>query len=528
MSQAEMLTPGKPARWRRVLRDLSIAVAVLAVLLFALPYLVSWPPVRNLLLRAASGPLNGSAKVDRVALGWFAPLEVDGLEIQPADGPPLVAVRSIQADKPWWKLLIEPDAMGQVRIDQPQARLWFTRQGNNFAEVFSGLARQVEPAARPDPFWHKLGVSGRLSGGSFYCRGHGEQEWSIGPINLAVELLPASATARGVPEVVVRPGALVEHAAISQGMCNDLLKFVAPVLADATAIEGDVSIEIGGAAVPLAMPDLLDLDARGTVSLHSVKVGAGQNPLVRAIAGAISRWAKIPPMVQLAHETDVRFDVHNRVVRHDNLRFGVGDESLGLAVQTSGTVGFDEALDLKAVLQLHIAEREGTGQGQALVRALNRRPLELSIEGTLREPKVKPIDVAQSGVALLLSTLDEVDQAQGIEPGSLLEKVRRLGILGAELLDDSRPAADGQPRLDPAAELPAAAVDALQELIRRRRQRKGEQPPPSPSTGERGSPGEAPPRTGPLRRALRGLLERDDRPPESHGGDRPPPAEGSP
>jgi len=75
------------------------------------------------------------------------------------------------------------------------------------------------------------------------------------------------------PVATLDPGPLAENIQLSPEICRDWLKYVAPLVADATSAQGKVTITTEGVSVPLADP--LAMRARGAVDLQQVTIGAG-------------------------------------------------------------------------------------------------------------------------------------------------------------------------------------------------------------------------------------------------------------
>ncbi|MFM7563552.1 MAG: hypothetical protein ACKO81_11015, partial [Planctomycetota bacterium] len=87
------------------------------------------------------------------------------------------------------------------------------------------------------------------------------------------------------PVATLDPGPLAENIQLSPEICRDWLKYVAPLVADATSAQGKVTITTDGVAVPLADP--IAMRARGAVDLQQVTIGAGPlaTQLIEAVQG---------------------------------------------------------------------------------------------------------------------------------------------------------------------------------------------------------------------------------------------------
>lgn len=182
-------------------------------------------------------------------------------------------------------------------------------------------------------------------------------------------------------------GPLLENVRITPEMCQTWLKYVAPLLADATRAEGTFSIALDNAEVPL--PDSMRTAAKGVLTIHSGQVGPG--PLAQEFLGKAQQvrtlidanaaasggsqantWLVIP-------EQQIPFDVRQGRVHHQGLTVTAGD----LVLRTSGSVGFDQTLAL--VAEVPIQDRWIANK--RLLQGLKGTTLQLPIQGSFSQPK---------------------------------------------------------------------------------------------------------------------------------------------
>ena len=103
------------------------------------------------------------------------------------------------------------------------------------------------------------------------------------------------------PLLRVDQGQVIENVRISPELCRLWLKYVAPLVADATQAEGKFSMSVDEVAVPLA--DTTRANVHGHLFVHGAQVGPG--PLaqeflgiaqqIRGVAGG-GRWQQQPPV----------------------------------------------------------------------------------------------------------------------------------------------------------------------------------------------------------------------------------------
>ncbi|MEN0111674.1 MAG: hypothetical protein AAF805_13220, partial [Planctomycetota bacterium] len=155
--------------------------------------------------------------------------------------------------------------------------------------------------------------------------------------------LAALARLHPVPgSVSLRPGPLVSDVALSAEVTERVLKFIAPVLADATRIDGRFSLGLEEFVAPLSPPDPRDprstalaTRAAGALDIQSVRVlpGPGVAEWV-ALVDQIRRTAEEGveaiasvgerPLVEI-RQSRVPFRMVNGRIEHTGLEFAIGD-----------------------------------------------------------------------------------------------------------------------------------------------------------------------------------------------------------
>jgi hypothetical protein len=443
---------------RRIRRVVLLAMLLLVVLIVAAPYLVSIPVVSRRVLKRLFADVHGTVTAERLDFGWFSPPHISGFEIHSPTDEPVISIGSITLEQPLWQLISHPAEIGRVTIDQPHAYLILTKNGSNFAATF-----RPDPNRRTPARWRQEAMHVAVDQAAFTWQLAGSaHQWSVGGMELGIELLPAWLGESGEARFQVDPKTVVKHAELSTGMCEDVLKFIAPVLAGATTSEGNFSLKLTGGSVPFDHPR--DAQLQGALTLHTVNIGAGAwydriVPLVNKLLPTL----KIPREVTLARESVVQFELANQRVHHEGLEFGTPE----LHVRTSGYVGFDESLDLVAELQLQLPESDVAKL--PVVRAINGRVMRLPIKGTLKHPEFdwgsRP-DLKQGLMAALNGTLGPDAAAR------LPEALKSGGILSG---------ADGESSA--LNDLGIAAGEVLKRFAERRRERQKERAEQEKQTG---------------------------------------------
>lgn len=384
----------RPAGRRRWWLWLLVA---LAALILAAPYLFNIKPIRNAALRLALVGQDVSVDVERASLGWFSPVSLDEIHVRGHDEEAAVTINSVRGDQSLLNLLLSPGTLGKFVVMQPQVRLALSDPD---AGLIGLLRKRPEDEQDKDqeapeepeedeprrPVALKGAVEVRearllVSGGA------SGQEWRLGDVNAAAELqLPEGAAGS---TLVVTPGAPLDQVELSPGVCNDLLKFVAPILAEVAQADGKFSLYVDECSLPLG--ELQRLRVRGKLVIHAAEIGPGA--LIKRVAEVLG----VEHLATAPTDTSVEFSVIGQQVMHEALEFRLGK----LRVLTRGTVGFDQSLNLQIEVPMpaHLL-KEGP-----LREALADQLLVLPVRGTLKKPEIDAKALGQSGVQVLKSAL---------------------------------------------------------------------------------------------------------------------------
>ena len=188
-----------------------------------------------------------------------------------------------------------------------------------------------------------------------------------------------------IPTLVMGSGKVIDQVRISPEICRGWLKFVAPLLADATQAEGKFSVDLEGAKIPLTQP--LQSDVGGKLNIHQGKIGPG--PLLNEYLGVIHKleaivegkvfdpsaasatqgWVVLP-------EQNVDFRVVDGRVHHRGLLLSVR----AFEISTEGSVGLDHSLQMTATFQV---PQKWVAKYPALA---NVTSFQVPISGTINAP----------------------------------------------------------------------------------------------------------------------------------------------
>ncbi len=248
---------------------------------------------------------------------------------------------------------------------------------SNFARAFARVSDDLEAPATQNLESQPISVTVHIVDGQFAFQADPRQApWQLGSLDTEVRLV--SGDGNRSSQVVLQPGVLVDHVQLTPRVCHDLVKFVAPVLADVTWVEGSLSVHSRGGRVPLAEPRAGEFN--GEFVIHQVHSGVG--PFFEQLAELIN----LPASLQLVDDSHVEIAYRGGTFRHRGLQVRIGE----LALETEGDVGLDEQISLTATLDFPRVSA-------TRFPALAGRRFTLPVKGTLRRPRIDWTSMLQDG-----------------------------------------------------------------------------------------------------------------------------------
>ncbi len=300
---------------------------------------------------------------------------------------------------------LSADSREHVKIDGLRTRQFAVR-GPLVSNV-DGLARldASQLAVEADLSWEQADVFGVRSQQSTLITRLVGGILELEPVSVPV----SGGQWRGVPRVdmqdlpahaAVRQGIVLEDIAFSREMCHLWLKYLSPTMAQATSVEGRLSISLTESDLPLN--DMAAGRAKGTLSIHSANVQPGPFAdklisLVATIEGLIpghrSKLLSVLGGVWITFpQQDVEFRMAAGRVYHSSLEFHIGT----VVVRTSGSVGLDESLDVLVEVVLP----EEWFRGSLFAGTLEGQVLRIPLQGTLDAPHYDRTEVREFGKRL--------------------------------------------------------------------------------------------------------------------------------
>lgn len=241
--------------------------------------------------------------------------------------------------------------------------------------------------------WQKLVVQGFEIGQGEIATKLQQGQLTISPIDLPVSegkivVSPRVDVTRTPYVATIEPGTIVDHVRISPEMCRSWLKYLAPLVADATAANGHFSVAVSDAKFPIADPT--GGNVQGNLIVHAAQIGPG--PLSQEILAVVQQVRSVingQPLGALQTNADqwltipeqqLAFQLADHRVYHRDMQFVAKD----IAVRTSGWVGLDQQIALVADLPI----RDEWISKDRYLATLKGKSLRLPINGSLTRPQV--------------------------------------------------------------------------------------------------------------------------------------------
>ena len=259
--------------------------------------------------------------------------------------------------------------------------------------------------------------------------------------------------------IIQKPMTVLENVAITPQMCQSWLKFVAPLLAEATSVDGRLSLTLNQARYNIA--NVNDQTIDGQLVIHSAVVGPG--PLSNQVIGLVQQINAIrkkelastvssPQVWMQLPQQAIAFRMENGRVIHRDLKVSVGDVTL----VSSGAVGIDGRMEINTGMPVPddwIAK-------SPYLASLKGQTLQFPIRGTLTSPQLDMQFLRDFGRQAVTGAAENLLQQQ-LQKG--LGKIFPGGVPGTAAPGAATPdAAAGAAQ--PAAQQQGLGLPQLQQL----------------------------------------------------------------
>ncbi len=369
-----------------LMRRLFILVLLGVVPIVSAPWWVACSPLRNQVVGYVMADPRLNVKTGSASMGWSSVLKLEDVKIESVNRALHISIDSLQFAQTWPMLWWSKPDLGVTKVTRPQVEYILSAAKVPLPETKSGesiLTATMEDAGiciRSVPKAAPL------------------LEFTDMRLDLQIER-------QGEQRMLtVEPATLIDRKVLDSEMCRRGLQLIAPGLANATDVDGEITLKLNRFRLPLDVEQgdaLGHVDMAGRLIFHKVGASIRQSP-IWAIAKGVAQFLQreIPETIQVVDDSMVDFYVRDRRVHHQGFAFVLPDLSKDLTVQTSGWVGLDETLDLEVSVALPFDQFFGI----PLAHELSARPIRLRVSGKMEKPTVKLAD-GQSLLAQLSNVL---------------------------------------------------------------------------------------------------------------------------
>ena len=450
-------------------------IVMVVVLILAAPTIIAYGPVRDFLLNHLFNGKEVAVTVDTVSVGWFKTTKIEDLHVEQKEKKYDFRVPLITNDVSLFQLISRPRQLGNLVIEEPKIVIHLPSEKSDLFDDAPETTPSVDERQLQTALSRTIDVSVIDASVQVYKPG-ATKPWGFENIAFLAQLRPGANEEEG-PSLLIPEATLMKRQPLTQEMCDDMLKFVAPVVTGVTKVDGEVSLSLEDIRVPLA--DRKSSVGKGTLTIHEANLTGA------AVAQKITKFLGLGPSVQVFTDCAIRFELADERVYHEGLDIGIGN----LRIRTRGYVGMDHSLDLIAEVPIPLATDKVFAEGEIpnpIIESLRGKTIEIHLVGTLDEPRIDTQDFSQSLMTTAESTLREMLKDENIdlnlrdEDGeieideildlskTLLDSARREGGLMDQLRErrEAMQDAEDETQDDPGAEKPGL----LRRLLRQAQQ----------------------------------------------------------
>lgn len=383
--------------WGKLLGLAGGAIVLLIVFVLAAPMLIGYGPVRSFLLNHLFNGKEVGVSVDSVSVGWFRPTEIENLRVKQNEGKYNIGVPRIANDVTLFQLISKPRQLGNLTIERPLIVIELPNEKADLVTDGPGEAPSLDQEKVQSALQRTINV--KVIDATVQVKKPGaEQPWGFEKIGFLAQLRPGRTDEEG-PSILIPQATLMDRQQMTQAMCDDMLKFVAPIVTGVTKVDGEISLSLSDIRVPLA--DRQNAVGKGQMVIHKAQLTG--TPLVQKITEFIG----LGPSVEVFSDCTINFELADKQVYHEGLDFGIGN----LRVRTRGFVGLDKSLNLIAEVPVPLNPTEELADGELprpILSALRGKTIEIPIIGTLDKPIIDKQRLGQSLMATAESTLRDI------------------------------------------------------------------------------------------------------------------------
>jgi hypothetical protein len=292
---------------------------------------------------------------------------------------------------------LDPALRREVSIDGLALRQFQLRGPLRPAEEPAGESPAAAPEslrAEAEIVWDRASAYGVVSDEAQLVVDFSDNRLTLHPLNVPISGgrlvgAPALLFDDDITRVEFADGPLMEDVTFSPAMCRSWLRYVSPLLADATTIDGRFSLAMAAGTLSPAEPATSNIS--GVLTISESRVAPG--PMAEEILGiirqvrALARPRDAAPGDERTWLTiqnqEVAFATRDGRAYHDGLAALIGP----VTVRSSGSVGLvDESLDILIEIELP----ESWLQDRPVLASLMQEGgLRIPVRGTLSRPQLE-------------------------------------------------------------------------------------------------------------------------------------------
>ena len=200
---------------------------------------------------------------------------------------------------------------------------------------------------------------------------------------------------------------------------------------------GEISLSLDKLRIPIDVPRdkaVQGMELEGKLVLHDVS-GEVRNPLGQSLVQLVAdmNGKEAPPVVRLAEEAEIRFQVRDGRLYHEGMRIGFPDIDPKLQLTSRGSVGLDKTVDLFVELpRLDPVLRKEKGPAKCHITGTIDNP-RIAVEDAslvLRQPDRKEPIFAADGINLSMRVENAASgRVLAVEPVEIFKKKKlSLGV----------------------------------------------------------------------------------------------------
>ncbi|MCP4889761.1 MAG: hypothetical protein GY904_24535 [Planctomycetaceae bacterium] len=443
----------------RSIRKRIIAVLLVIFLLVLLaPTIIAKTGLRDRLINAAIADDSLNASTQSASLGYLVPLSVQGFDLRADDGSLRVEMDSMKCEKSWLMMLFSNGELGTFRFRQPTLRVVTGIQSDDANLEDDGRIETDEDsdkAAEPSPIKSIPTLIADVEDARVQIRNASRTE-------PAIDLQGVNFTIRSEQSdfgsiVEIDPTTILDEQPLTPELCNQGVQLVAPMLADALSVQGSVSFRLDHCSIPVGDLDkqqrLMHTDIDGTLRLSDVSVSLN-NQITAVLTSLLKRFGRVDDDIQLtvSRSSEVRFRVVEGRVHHQGLMFLLPVGGADFELNSSGSVGFDDSLDLELALGLP----DSLLGGGPIAKFLTSNPIVIQVVGSVSEPQVQ-LASDNGWQNRLQSMLDAI--GSGVDEAS--------DSLNSDANDTNDPNEETQNSSESAIETAGTVLDIFGDLLNR-------------------------------------------------------------